>query len=346
MLSVAIIGAGRIGKKRADVVLRSRGKVVAVADIDFGRANELAQSVGAEATTDCARAMNWPGVDAVIVCTPTKFHAEASIAALNAGKHVLCEKPLGRSVEEAAKIVVAGREARLILKVGFNYRHMSHVRKAKELLSAGAIGPVHFMRARYGHGGRPGYEREWYADADLSGGGVLLEQGIHIFDLARFLLAEPVSVCAHMRRFFWNFPVVEDNAFCMLRFSGGQTAQIHVSWTQWINIFELEFFGRDGFLCLEGRDGHYGPQKLTWAQRKPDHSRPELQVFEFPAVDDSWDLEWQEFLSAIGTGREPSGSGEDGSRTQQLIECAYRSAAEDSWISVPESHEIQKAASE
>jgi predicted dehydrogenase len=342
MLSVAIIGAGRIGEIRADAIQRNGGRLVAVADVDLARARKLARSAAAEATTDWAGTVSLPAVDAVIVCTPTKFHVDAVIAALHAGKHVLCEKPLGRTVEEARRMVTASREAGRVCKVGFNYRHMAHVRKTKELLKAGSIGPVHFLRARYGHGGRPGYEKEWCTDADLSGGGVLLEQGIHILDLARYLLGEPAGVYAETHRFFWNFPVVEDNAFCLVKFSSGQIAQIHVSWTQWANLFEMELFGRDGYLQLEGRDGHYGPQRLTWGKRQSDHGRPEEQVFEFPSPDGSWNLEWREFVSAIDSNREPIGSAEDGLRAQQIIECAYRSAAECFWIAVPENIEIQK----
>jgi predicted dehydrogenase len=89
-----------------------------------------------------------------------------------------------------------------VLKTGFNYRHMAHVRKAKELLEAGLLGSLHFLRSRYGHGGRPGYENEWCTDAELSGGGVLLEQGIHIFDLVRHLLGEPAQLLARTRRFY------------------------------------------------------------------------------------------------------------------------------------------------
>ncbi|MGC2000822.1 MAG: Gfo/Idh/MocA family oxidoreductase, partial [Candidatus Acidiferrales bacterium] len=143
MLSAAIIGAGRIGKIRADVVQRNGGRVVAVADVDLARARKLVRSAAAKATTDWAGAVSLPEVDAVIVCTPTKFHVDAVIASLRAGQHVLCEKPLGRTVEEALRMVVAGREAGRVFKVGFNYRHMAHVRKTKELLNANSIGPLH-----------------------------------------------------------------------------------------------------------------------------------------------------------------------------------------------------------
>jgi predicted dehydrogenase len=336
MLSVAIIGAGRVGQIRAAVIRgSSRARLVAVADTDLVRAEKLAEGTSAEVSSDWLAIVTRDDVDAIVVSTPTKFHAEITVAALQAGKHVLCEKPLGRNVCEARRLFDAAHTSGLLLKTGFNYRHMGHVRKAKGLLEAEVLGPLHFLRCRYGHGGRPGYEKEWCTDAELSGGGVLLEQGIHIFDLVRHLLGEPSKILAQTERFYWNFPAVEDNGFCMMQTPSGQTAQIHVSWTQWVNLFELEVFGRDGYLRLEGRDGHYGPQRLIWGKRTPEHSRPVEELFEFVAPDDSWTREWQEFHAAIDEAREPTGSASDGLRAQQLIEAAYESASRQSWVLIP-----------
>lgn len=336
MLSVAIIGAGRIGQIRSSVILRSSSAFLsAVADTDSSRAEKLAQGTSARVSSSWHSIVASKDIDAVVVSTPTKFHADITIAALRAGKHVLCEKPLGRNAAEAQRMFDAACAAGRVLKTGFNYRHMSHVRKAKELLETGALGPIYFLRCRYGHGGRPGYEKEWCTDAELSGGGALLEQGIHVFDLARYFLAEPSQLTARTERFYWNFAAVEDNCFCMLRTCLGQIAQIHVSWTQWVNVFELELFGRDGYLRLEGRDGHYGPQRLTWGQRKPDHSRPLEERFEFAAPDDSWHREWCEFHAAIGESKEPADCASDGLRAQQLIDAAYQSASRQSWVPIP-----------
>jgi predicted dehydrogenase len=336
VLSVAIIGAGRIGQIRAGVIRRSeRDRLVAVADIDQARGEKLAAGTSAQLYSDWTQMVRRDDVDAVVVCTPTKFHVDVAIAALKAGKHVLCEKPLGRTVDEARRMFELARASGRVLKTGFNYRHMAHVRKAKELLEAGVLGSLHFLRCRYGHGGRPGYESEWCTDAELSGGGVLLEQGIHIFDLVRHLLGEPTQLLAQTQRFYWDFPVVEDNGFCILETAAGQVAQIHVSWTQWVNLFELEVFGSAGYLRLEGRDGHYGPQRLIFGKRKPDHSRPAEEQFEFVAPDDSWNREWQEFHAAIEGAREPMASASDGLRAQQLIEAAYQSASRRSWVLIP-----------
>lgn len=335
MLSVAVIGAGNIGKLRAQVIQRSRdSRVLVVADVDQTRAMTLATQIGVHGTSDWRTAVRDPQVDAVVVCTPTKFHGDATIQALQAGKHVLCEKPLARSVSEAEDIVKTAETHQRVLKTGFNYRYMDNVRKAKELIDGNALGPLYFLRCRYGHGGRPGYEKEWCTDLDISGGGVLLEQGIHILDLVRYLLGEPARVTASTSRFFWNLPDVEDNCFVEIQTTESQTAQIHVSWTQWINILSLEIFGRDGYLNLSGRDGHYGPQRLVWGRRQANHGRPAEEVFEFPLLNASWENEWLEFTDAIKSGRQPMGNPIDSLRALQLVEAAYESSHRQAWVEV------------
>ncbi len=335
MLGIAIVGAGNIGKVRAQVIRRSSAsRVLAVSDIDVTRAKALAAMIGAREALDWQAVVRDPEVDAVIVCTPTKFHVAAAMEALRAGKHVLCEKPLARSVSEADALVEVAKAQGLVLKTGFNYRYMDHVRKAKELIGSDAIGPLYFLRCRFGHGGRQGYEREWCTDLELSGGGVLLEQGIHILDLVRHFLDEPVYITASTSRFFWNFPDVEDNCFVEMQTVSSQTAQIHVSWTQWINLFSLEIFGRDGYLHLSGRDGHYGPQRLVWGRRQADHGRPEEKIFEFPHQNVSWDNEWLDFMNAIKSGDQPMGDPTDSVRALQLVEAAYESSRRRVWIEV------------
>ncbi len=333
MLSVAIIGAGGIGRIRAASVTGSKnGRVSWVVDVDPARAKELAAPFNAASTASWREAVSNPEVDCVVVSTPTKFHAEIATEALWAGKHVLCEKPLARNAKEAAAVVEAAVRTKRVLKTGFNYRQMGHVRKAQELLRNGAIGAPCFLRCRYGHGGRPRYEEHWCTDADLSGGGVLQEQGIHIVDLVRVFLGEPVRVMAEVQRYFWPFPEAEDNCFCLLETAAGQIAQLHVSWTQWKNILEIEIYGHDGYLRLEGRDGHYGPQSLTLGKRQASHGRPAEQVFTFEQEESSWDREWHEFVHMIADGTDCSDAALQGLQTQRLVDAAYRSAAEHAWI--------------
>lgn len=344
MHGVAIIGAGHVGKIRTRVIKNSlEAEVRIVADVDATHARALAETVNAQATTDWLAAVQSHDIDIVVICTPTKFHAEAAKSALRAGKHVLCEKPLARSVTEAVEVIGVATDEQRLLKTGFNYRYMDHVRAAKELLETGALGPLYFLRCNYGHGGRPGYEKHWCTDQDLSGGGALLEQGIHILDLVRHLLGEPVQVLAQTSRFFWGFPEVEDNCFLLLKTEAVQTAQIHVSWTQWVNVFSLELFGRDGYLHLTGRDGHYGPQRLVWGKRQADHSRPCEEVFEFPSVDDSWEREWKDFLGALKSNHPMMGGAADSLRALQLVEAAYQSSRQQAWIDVQPAIEFARS---
>lgn len=340
MHDVAIIGAGHIGRVRARVIERSPSSDLRViADIDERKAAELAGAGGARVTDNWLEAATSPLVDAVVICTPTKFHAEAVSAALQAGKHVLCEKPLARNYREAEELAALAQDRGLILKTGFNYRYMAHVRKAKEILSTRGLGDLYFLRCRYGHGGRPGYEQNWCTDIEMSGGGVLLEQGIHMLDLTRYLLGEPVEVIASCARFFWAFPAVEDNCFVQLRTFDSQIAEIHVSWTQWRNILSLELFGRDGYMHLTGRDGHYGQQQLTWGKRQENHGCPEEEIFHFPPPDNSWDLEWQEFLHAVHTKQQPMGNIEDSLCALAIVQAAYDSSQQRAWIQIPPSLE-------
>ncbi len=335
MYGVAILGAGNIGGIRASSIQRSTtARVKVITDVDRSRANRLAYSVGAVARTDWRNALEDPCVDLAVVSTPTKFHAGAVESALMAGKHVLCEKPLARTLAEAEMLLEIAARHGLVLKTGYNYRYMAHVRKAHDLIREGAIGALHFMRARYGHGGRPGYEKHWCTNRDLSGGGVLLEQGIHILDLMRYLFGEPASILALAECLFWPFEGTEDNCFLLTQCEAGRTAQIHVSWTQWVNLFSVEIFGRDGYLHLTGRDGHYGAQRLIWGKRQPDHTRPLEQEFEFPPPDTSWDLEWKDFVESIAAGREPMSPPADSCRTLQLVEAAYESSQRREWTDV------------
>ena len=332
MIGVALIGAGRIGEVRARVIAETGGaKLVTVADLRTEAADRLAAAYMARKENDWRKAISDPDVEIVVVATPTQFHQEIARAALSSGKHVLCEKPLARNPEEAFQIVQIARISGKVLKTGFNYRHLPHVRKARELIDSGAIGKPLFMRCHFGHGGRPGFDQEWHTDPQISGGGVLLEQGIHVMDLIRHLLGEPSRVMAHRSAFYWSLREIEDNCFCLFETKEHQVAQIHVSWTQWRNSFQMEIFGTNGYLKLQGRDGHYGSPAITWAKRNVDHSRPQEESLEFDQGDD-WRLEWKEFLSAITENRQPQGSGQDGLYAQLMIEKAYESAAAGKWL--------------
>jgi predicted dehydrogenase len=326
--NIAIVGAGLIGKKRA-VALRQFAdcRLQVVADINKEAAENLARESGAQAETDWHRVVGRDDVDIVVVSTVNGALREVSAGALRNRKHVLCEKPLGRNSEESGAMLEAARSAGVVLKVGFNHRCHPAVAKAKELLDAGQIGQVMFLRCRYGHGGRPGYEKEWRASKQVCGGGEMLDQGVHVVDLFRWFAGEFDEAFGYTPTCFWNMEV-EDNAFAMFRNRQGVVATMHTSWTQWKNLFSFEVFGTGGYLVIDGLGGSYGVETLKFGRRKPEGGAPDEQTIQFNGPDASWQSEWQEFLTAIDQNREPVGSGHDGHQANRMIEAVYRSARE------------------
>jgi predicted dehydrogenase len=335
MIKVGIIGAGLIGKKRAESISsgNQEGKIIAICDVDIEKAEALASKFGADAYEDWKDIIKNKEINTVVVSTPNKYLKEISLTALENNKNVLCEKPLGISTREAEEIYLKAKEKRRILKTGFNHRHHPAIHKAKELMDNMTIGNIYYIRCIYGHGGRPGYEKEWRASKDLCGGGELLDQGVHIVDLFRWFLGEFIEVFGKINTFYWKIEV-EDNAFAIFRTKKGQVAVMHTSWTQWKNRFLFEIFGRKGYLIVDGLGRSYGTEKLIIGKRKTKGRKtekniggpPQEKVIEFPGPDISWIEEWQEFTSAIKENREPLGSGYDGLMANKLIESVYLSA--------------------
>jgi len=331
-MRIGVAGCGLIGCRRAEVASRSgEDEVLLVADVARERAEAAGQRFGCGWTSDWRRLLERPEIEAVVVATTNDWLAPIAVASLEAGKHVLCEKPPGRSAAEAEAMLRAAQNSGRTLKIGFNHRHHPAIERAHRLCAAGAIGEPYWVRCRYGHGGRPGYEREWRFRREVSGGGELLDQGIHAIDLARWFLGEFRQALGLTAR--WHWPPaegdgVEDNAFALLRSEGGRVASIHVSWTEWKNAFHFEVCGREGYLAVEGLGGSYGPETLRWGRRRSEGGPPEEQRFEFPGPDVSWELEWREFKAAIKERRQPLGSGRDGLEAMKLVEQIYRSAAE------------------
>lgn len=299
---IGIVGCGLIGRKRAAALAGAR--LAACADADASRARSLAAPAGA-AACDWRDLVRREDVAVVVVATTNDALAEISIAALEAGKHVLVEKPAARNVAELDRVIAAARASGRLVRVGFNHRYHPALRKARELFDAGALGPMMFVRGRYGHGGRVGYEKEWRADPAKSGGGELIDQGVHLIDLAGCFLGDFTDVAGHAATMFWKMPV-DDNAFLTLRTAGGQTAFLHVSCTEWKNLFSLEIYGRDAKLHIDGLGGSYGVERLAYYRMLPQMGPPETTLWEYPGADSSWALEFAEFLEDIRLGREPS----------------------------------------
>lgn len=302
-LRVAIVGCGLIGQKRSRAL--AGAKVVVCCDAVEERAASLAKAAGASSCTDWQEVVRRDDVDAVIVATTNDMLAPVSLAAIEAGKHVLVEKPAARSVTELAPLIEAAARRDVRVRVGFNHRYHPALLKAREIIDSGAAGDLMFVRGRYGHGGRIGYDKEWRADPEKAGGGELIDQGVHLIDLARWFLGDFTMVDGFAATYFWQMPV-DDNAFLLLRTADERAAFLHVSCTEWKNLFSLEIYGRTGKLQIDGLGGSYGVERLTFYRMLPEMGPPDTTSWEYPRGDHSWELEFREFLDDIARRRTPS----------------------------------------
>lgn len=326
-MNVAIVGCGFIGQKRARALAGAR--LVACADKDRACAERLAGGVqDCAALTDWREAVQRPGVEAVVIATPHHTLAEIARGAIEAGKHVLLEKPAARHVSELRPLPALAAKKGVLVRVGFNHRYHRSFQQGRRLVDAGALGPLMFLRARYGHGGRIGYDREWRAQPALSGGGELIDQGVHLIDLARWFLGDFTQIGGYAHTYYWDMPV-DDNAFLLLKTAQKQVAFLHASCTEWKNTFSLELYGRDGKLHFEGLGGSYGVERLTYYKMLPEMGPPETTAWEFPMADNSWELEMAEFREDIRLKRRPAASLEDAVAALEIVDKIYRESGYD-----------------
>lgn len=318
---VAIVGCGLVGQKRARALAGAR--LVVCADPVAARADALARLSGASALTDWRAAIDRPEVEIVVVATTNDALADVACFALEAGKDVLVEKPAGRSVAEVAAIAAAADRHQRLVRVGFNHRYHPSLLRAREIVDAGGLGALMFLRARYGHGGRLGYDREWRADPARSGGGELIDQGVHLIDLSRWLLGDFPVVDGFAHTYYWDM-AVDDNAFLTLRTADARTAFLHVSCTEWKNLFSLELYGRTGKLQIDGLGGSYGVERLVHYRMLPEMGPPESAAWEFPGSDESWALEFAAFLEDVRLRRAPSAGLADAHAALTIVEAIYR----------------------
>lgn len=324
-MSVGIIGAGRQGYRRANAISESGDRILKVADIDSGAAQRLADRFGGRPVTDWRDIVSEEDIDTVVVCTPNDTHAAVTIAALRAGKNVLCEKPLARNVAEAGSVMRAVRRNRARLKCGFNLRFHPAISQAREKLAKGTLGELLFIRCRYGIVGRPGYEKDWRANRSIAGGGQLMDQGIHLLDLLRWFAGDFNEVFGFNETLYWPIKPLEDNAFALLRSQSGLVGSVHASWTQWKNLFSMEIFGRNGSITVDGLGGSYGDEKLILCKKDFDGPFREETTL-FTGEDRSWYEEWKHFSAAVARSRPFNGGAYDGWAAVRLAYALYESS--------------------
>lgn len=327
--NIGIIGCGLLGNKRAAVLGEHR--LCIAADTELAKAKQLAANYpGAVATSSWQDVVNHADVDVVFISTTPDQLAAITLACVANGKHVLVEKPAGTSSAQLRQVLEQADAKNVVVRVGFNHRFHPAMLKAFALINEGAIGEIMFIRARYGHGGRVGYDKEWRMNAQISGGGELIDQGFHLIDLSRwFLQKDFTSVSGAVQTYFW--PVsVEDNAFMLLKTDENQVAWLHTSWTEWKNLFNFEIMGRTGKLQIDGLGGSYGLEQLAFYKMTEAMGPPQSTIWQFPQADHSFALEFESFLKDIAAGTRNNASLPDAIAAFAIAEEIYKQAEKES----------------
>ena len=299
-MKVAIIGCGLIGQKRA-AALPDSVELVGCFDTVDSAAQIFASEFGTKAFISVQELLALEDLDFVVIATRHDSLSTLALATLNAGKHVFIEKPGAINYDELLKVYDSVRNSELRVHIGYNHQYHPAISKAREMFEGGSVGELMFLRARYGHGGRLGYEKEWRADKSKSGGGELIDQGTHLIDLSIGFLGEIQLDYAAAPTYFWNMPV-EDNAFIALKNDVGNIAYLQASCTEWKNMFSLEVYGKTGKLDVSGLGRSYGEETLTLHKMLPEMGPPVSETWSFPGPDDSWALEMQEFIEDLRSG--------------------------------------------
>lgn len=267
-------------------------------------------------------------IDAVFVCTPNRFTPDVVVAALNAGKHVFCEKPPGRTVADIERIMSAERNnPGLKLKFGFNHRYHYGIQEAKKIVDNEDYGKILWMRGIYGKGESSATGDEWRNDPAIVGGGILLDQGIHMLDLFRFFCGDFVEIKSMCTSAYWDFPM-EDNAFALLRDQAGRVAMLHSSFTQWKHKFTLEIYMSDGYLVVDGMPSSTRSYRDEWITHARKHTGFAIgnppEVSTFCNTDPSWKMELAEFVTCVRSGSAiQNGTSKDAYETMRMVYAIY-----------------------
>jgi predicted dehydrogenase len=345
-IKVGIAGFGVVGRRRKDCIERHpQMKVVAVCDQAFEEEGTLPD--GTLYFRDYRRLLA-AGLDALIVCLTNDIAPEVTIAGLESGMHIFCEKPPGRSVDDIVRVIAhERRHPTLKLMYGFNHRYHESVRDSLAILRSGELGRVINMRGVYGKARLITFNQpDWRTKREIAGGGVLLDQGIHMVDLMRLLGGDFTEVYSFISNSHWGYDV-EDNAYALMRTPDGVVGMLNSSATQWRHRFNLDINLERGSLILGGilsGTKSYGAETLTVVRADPDNDQGDpREVVTRYNHDPSWDEEISAFADAIVNDTPVlSGTSEDALRTMQLVFKIYY--ADPAWrgkycIQNPEIHE-------
>ncbi len=330
MIKVAIAGFGKIGQVRAKEINKNEHtELVAIYDINkpevIDNNIKFCESFEELLSQD---------IDAIFVCAFNDVLANYTTLALNAGKHVFCEKPPARTSQELKDVIKIEKSSGKILKYGFNHRYHYSVIEAKKLIESGEMGKLLWLRGVYGKAGSIDYHKNWRNYKHISGGGILIDQGIHMLDLMRYFSGQDfIHINSFVTTSFWDIEA-EDNAFAIMQSNEKVTAMLHSSATQWKHKFLLEMCFEEGYVNLDGilsGTRSYAPEKLVVGKREFEDitfamGKPKETTTWFEN-DDSWKLEIDEFVNAILNNKPIlNGTSKDAIETLKLVERIYENS--------------------
>ena len=331
-----LIGAGGIGRIRAKALTNAAGcELTAIADVDVDRARAVAPSRKTLVFQDYQQLLSSDAEEAVVVSTPPQFHEEIVISALEAGKHVLCEKPLSNTLDACRRMVETSKKTGRVLATGFNQRYFPAIQFAKQKLDSGIIGELDHVRGFAGHVGLSEFKAPWEYDKKVIGGGALMDVGIHMIDLIRYLLGDVAEVFGIATGNIWRLDGSEDNGFALMRSPEGKTATLHASWSEWKGYrFHVEAYGDRGMVRA-----YYAPMMSLLIRMDKDggsrqrnfypvlNIREKLQGWQW-TVERAFRDELADFVRLCGGENGTIADGFAGFRAVEIASAVYRSAEE------------------
>jgi len=329
-MKVGIAGYGVVGKTRhASILKNTEHQITAVSEKNVDAHQVIPASI--QIFEDYESLIEKGDIDIIFISLPNQFAADASIRALKKGLHVCCEKPPSRTLAELQNVKrISLQHPSQRLMYGFNHRFHLSVEKAKSIILDNTLGKVINLKGAYGKSQMISFNQtDWRTKREEAGGGILLDQGIHMLDLIRYLSGENFTeIFSFIDNAFWNFDV-EDNAYILMKSPNGVVAQLHSSATQWRHVFNLEITMEKGSLILGGLltgSKSYGDETLTYitSDLTKDKGLPEESIIQFKE-DVSWDNEITYFCDSL-RGNAPiiRGSIDDAIETMRLIEEIYK----------------------
>jgi predicted dehydrogenase len=316
-----LIGCGVIGERRINA-LPDGVKLVSCFDPNQERAKKISQITGAKILDSQDAVLNPNEISAVIIAAINSELAPVIEKALKKGIHVLVEKPAARHYSELESL----KKYNSKIKIGFNHRfHPAFADLVSEIKSR-PDDPVMFIRAQYGNGARLGFDKEWRSNVQLSGGGELLDQGVHVIDLASVIMPDLQVVSAYSKTHYWDMSV-DDNTWAILKDRNDATFTFHVSSSEWKNEFRFEVYTRKRKYQWLGLGRSYGTEKLLIYTMKPEMGPPDFAEKVYPDEDLSWKKENTNFLNSIQKNEPIFGGLADADRCLRLVDQIYTISA-------------------